>query len=94
MRDVVRLDMEAVDVIQPAVPCLRDDGQAPPVAGLVRRTVRETPGDDRVACYPDAVGVGDNDRSFEKSALFDPGRARHLAIAVQAEGAGVNRIVE
>ena len=86
--------MEAVDVIQPAVPGFRDDRQTPPVAGLIRRAVRESPGDDRVARHADAVGVRHNDRPFEKSAFVHPRRAGHLAVAVQAEDAGVNRIVE
>ena len=91
---VLRFDVEAIDVVQPAVPGLGHDRQAPPVTGLVRRAVREPPGDDRVARHADAVGVGDDDRPFEKSALLHPGGPGHLAVAVEAESAGVNRIVE
>ena len=86
--------VKAVDVVQPAIPCLGDHRQAPPIAGLVSRAVRESPGDDRIARDADAVRVCDNDRSFEKPALLHPGRAGHLAISVQAEVAGVNRIVQ
>ena len=42
---------------------------------------------DRVAHHADAVGVGDHHRPFEEARLLDPGRAGHLAVAVQREPA-------
>ena len=94
MRDVLRLYVKTIDVIQPAVPRLRHHRQAPPVAGLVRRAVRDAPGNDSIARHADAVGVRYNDRTFEKSAFFDPRGAGHFAVAVQAKNPGVNRIVQ
>ncbi len=93
-RDILWFQVEAIDVVQPAVPRLRHDRQAPPVTSLVRRPMRQAPGDDRVARHADTVGVRNYDRPFEESAFLHPGRAGHFAIAVQAESAGVNRIVE
>src|SRR5690606_24936501 len=47
---------------------------------------------DRVAHDADAVRVGDRDRTLEKTALLDPRRAGHLAVAVQREPPGEDRI--
>src|SRR4029077_4912429 len=67
---------------------------APPRAGLIRRAMRESPRDDRIASHANTVGVRNQDRSFKKSAFLYPGRPGHLTVSVQAECAGVNRIVE
>ena len=92
--DILRLNMKAIDVVKPAVPCLGDNRQTPPVAGLIGRAVLNPPCNDRVARHSNAMRVCDNDRSFEKSALLNPGRASHFAVAIQAEKSGVNRIVQ
>src|SRR4029077_4709983 len=94
MPDVFRLKMKAIDVVKPAVPGLCDNGQAPPVTSLIGCAVFDTPGNHCVTCYSNAVRVCDDNRTFEKSALINPCRAGHFTIAVQAEEAGVNRIVQ
>jgi hypothetical protein len=80
--DIFLLNVKAIDVVKPAVPCLCDNGQAPPVASLISGAVFDTPGNHRVARHSNAVCVGDDDRSFEKSAFIKPRGARHFAIAV------------
>ena len=66
-----------------------DDRQPP---RLQRVLLRDLPLDDRVAHDADAVRVGDRDRTFEQPALLDPGRAGHLAVAVEREPRGEHRI--
>src|SRR5215469_15876918 len=44
---VLGLHVKAVDVVEPAVPGLRDHRQRPPAAGVVRRSMVYPPGDDR-----------------------------------------------
>ena len=48
---------------------------------------------DRVAHHADAVRVGDHHRPFEEPGFLDPGRAGHLAVAVEREPAGEHRIL-
>ncbi len=92
--DIFRLDVKAINVIEPAVPSLGHNGQAPPVAGRIGRSVLDAPGNDRVARHADAMRVRDDDWSFEKPALLNPGCAGHLAVSIQAEEARVNRIIK
>ena len=54
----------------------------------------DSPRDHRIAGDSNAVRIRDHDRSFEKSALFNPMRAGHLAVTVQTERSRVNRIVQ
>ena len=54
----------------------------------------DAPLDDRIAHDSHTVGVGDHHRAFEKSRLFDPRGAGHLAIAVQRIPAREDRIVD
>src|SRR5207247_5792529 len=91
VRDVVRRDVKAVNVVQPAIPSLSDDRQAPPIAGLISRAVLQPPGDDRVPRDTYAMCVCNNNRSFKKAAFLYPCRAGHLAISVKAKVTGVNR---
>jgi hypothetical protein len=79
------LHVEAVDVVQLAVPGLGDDRRRPPVAGSVRVAVLHAPGDRRLVHRADAVRVREHHRAVEHPGLLDPGAARHLARAVQHE---------
>src|ERR1041385_3604397 len=54
----------------------------------------DSPGDDSVARDTDAMRVGNYDWTFQKPALIYPRGSGHLAIAVQTEIAGVNRVVQ
>ena len=82
MPDIFRLHVKAIDVIKPAVPRLGNNGQAPPISGLVSRPVIDPPRDDRVTRYSDAVRVCDDDRPLKKAALLDPRCASHFAVAI------------
>src|SRR4029077_21226391 len=80
--DVFRFNVKAIDVLQPAVPRLGHQGATPGETSRVRAAVSETPGNHGVARDSDAVGVGQHDRAFQKSALLHPGSAGHLAVAI------------
>ena len=90
---VFGVDVESVDVVEPAVPGFGDHRQRPPVTFHVWRAVFHLPGDDGVADYADAVRVGDHDRTVEKAGIFDPGGAGHLAIAVEREPGGEDGVI-
>src|SRR4051794_32093346 len=94
MKNVVRLKVKAIDVIEPAVPSFGDHRQTPPVPGGVRRAVFDSPGNDSVTRDTDAMRVRDHDWSFQKAAFVYPRCAGHLAVAIQAEIARVNRVVD
>ena len=94
VESVLVLHVEAVHVVEVAVVGLGHDRQAPPIPGSVRRAVGDAPFDHGVAHDADAVGVGQHDRAFEKAALLDPGHAGHLAVAVEAEPTGENRMIQ
>ena len=64
------------------VPGLGDDRQRP---GLKHLSLLHRPRDRRIANNADAVGVGDEDRTFHESAFLDPRRPGHLAVAVLRE---------
>ena len=51
----------------------------------------DAPLDQRVPHRADAVGVGDGNRIEQEPVVVDPGRAGHLAVAVEAEPAGEHR---
>jgi hypothetical protein len=91
---VLCLHVKAVCVAQVAVPRLRDDRQRPPITARIGLALLDAPGDDGIAHSADAVGAGDRHRTFEKARLLDPVRARHLAVAVEAEDACEHRFVE
>src|SRR6267378_4719306 len=80
---VLGFDVEAVDVVEPAVPSFCDDGERPPVAGGIGLAMSNTPLNDGVADDADAVRVGDHYGTFEKTGFFDPGRAGHFAVAIE-----------
>ena len=92
MHGVFGLDVEAIDVVQPAIPGFGYDRQRPIEPGRIRPGARHTPLDHRVAHHPHAVGVGDHHRPFEKSRLFDPCRSGHLAVAVLRKPGGEHGI--
>src|SRR5260370_30698964 len=93
MKSVFRLDVETVDVIEPAIPGFCDDGQRPPIARGIWLAVIDAPLNDGIANDSDDVSVGDHHGPFEKSRFFHPSRAGHFAIAVQRPPAGEDRIV-
>src|SRR6185437_12116675 len=78
-------DVKAVDVIQVAVPGLRHHRQATVEHS---RDPRSSPLDNGVAHRSYAVGVGDAYGIEQLGIVIQPRRARHLAVAVEAEPAG------
>ena len=76
--------MEAVDVVEEAVPGLGDQRQAPVRGGEVLLR----PGDGGLVDRSHAVGVRDHHRPFEDAPVPEPGGAGHLAVAVQGEPGG------
>jgi hypothetical protein len=86
--------VKSVDVIEPPVPRFGDYRQAPPVSGGVGCAVFDSPGNDSVTSDTDAMRVRNHDWSFQKPAFVEPRGASHFAVAIQAEIAGVNRVVE
>src|SRR5205823_4416985 len=86
-KGVLRMHMESIGVVQPAIPSLRYHGQRPPVLGLFRLAVFHAPCDDGIAHYPHAMGVGDHHRAFQEARLLYPGGAGHFSIAVFREPA-------
>ena len=91
--DVLGLDVEAVDVVEMAVPGLGHDRQRPPVARGIGPAGMQAFGDHRIADHANAVRVGQHDRPLELARFVDPGRAGHLAVAVEGEPAGEDRAV-
>ena len=84
------LHMEAVDVVQVAIPGFGDHGKRP---GLQREPAAlDRPGDDGIAHQANRVGIGNGDGAFEKAGFLHPGGARHFAVSVLREPAGVNRL--
>ena len=83
---VLGLDVEAVDVVQEAVPGLADDRKAPVV--LAGRGG----GDERVANDSDRVGVREADRRRQQARLAHPLEPRQLAVAVDPVRAGEERL--
>ena len=77
-RHVLRRDVEAVDVVEEAVPGLADDGQAPAVAVVAVLCRR----DERVADDADRVRVRERDRRRQQPGVPDPLQAGQLAVAV------------
>src|SRR6266550_6598659 len=90
---VFGFDVKSIDVIEPAIPRFRDDGQRPPITGWIGLAVRDAPLDDGIANNAHAVRVGEHDWPFKKAGFFDPRGTGHFAIAVQRPPAGENGIV-
>src|SRR5262249_30303840 len=88
VKGVLRFDVEAVDVVEPAVPSFRDNGQRPPVPLRVRLSVRDAPLNHGVANDADAMRVGDHHGSLEQTGFFDPGRSGHFAISIEGPPSG------
>lgn len=76
--------MLALDVVERHVRGLGRHG----IPEIARVFMLHHPGDCRVAHHAYAAGVGNQDRSFEQPALFDPVRSGHVAVAVTGEVAG------
>jgi len=89
---VIGRDVEAVDIIEEAVPRLADDRERP-----IGRAERQSPNrvtDDPVADHADRMGVRDPDRPGQEARLPDPLEAGQLAVAVQRVAAGKDRLGE
>ena len=80
--------VKPVQVVEPSVERLRHHRQTP----RLQPGSRHLPPQDRIAHDPDAVRVGDRDRSLEDPALVQPRRAGHLAVAVQREPRAEHRV--
>src|SRR5688572_3358475 len=78
--------MEAVDVVQPAVPRFGHDWQRP--GNFTAGAQTDLVGHQRLVDGADAVGVGQPDRRRQLAALADPFQAGHLAVAVEPVGRG------
>ena len=92
--DIVRLNVKAIDVIEPTVPSLGNNRRAPPVAGLIGCALLNPPRNGRIARDADAVGIRNYDRPFEEAAILNPHCASHFAVAVEAKKARINRIIK
>src|SRR5208283_5155193 len=90
---VFRVNVESVDVVEPAVPGFGDDGQRPPVALHIGRAMFHFPCDDGVADDTNAVRVGDHDRAIQEAGIVDPGGTSHFAVAVESEPSGEYGVV-
>ena len=93
VKSILGFHVESVDVIQIAVPGLGHNWQGPRIPVLVRPMMFQTPGDHRITNDADAVRIRDHHGALEKTRLFDPGRAGHLAVAVLGEPSGKDRVV-
>src|SRR5205807_9441254 len=91
--DVFRFNVKTIDVVEPAVPSLGHHGETPGETFRVRAAVSETPGNHGVTGDSDAVGVGEHDRAFQKSALLHPGSAGHFTVAIEREIAGEDGMI-
>src|SRR6266513_1279918 len=93
-KHVFGFHVKTIDVVEPAIPSFGDDGQTPPESGSFGRAAFNSQGDDSVTRYTDAMRVRNHDWSFQKPAFVYPRCAGLLAVAIQAEIAGVNRVVD
>src|SRR4051812_27962083 len=82
------LDVEAIDVVQVAVPRLRHYGEA--AVEHVRKP-GPAPFDHGIAHRPHTVRIGDGDRIWHHPVVLYPRRAGHFSVAIEAEPAGKNR---
>src|SRR4029077_2277081 len=60
LKNVLGLHVEAVDVVEPAVPGFGDHGKRPPIAGRIGLAVGHAPLNDGIADNSHAVRVGDH----------------------------------
>src|SRR6185503_14009196 len=77
-----RLDEESVDVIEPAIGGFCHQRARPT---LKNRILIYLPLDDRVAHDTHGMCIRNPDRTFKKAAFLHPGRAGHLAVAIEWE---------
>ncbi len=82
-------NVQAVHVVEVAVPGLGHDRQRPAADLLVRRDVCS---DQRIAHHADGVRVGEADRRRQRPRLAHPLEAGHLAVAVERVAAGEDRL--
>ena len=92
VKDVLRLNVKSIDIVQVAVPGFGHHGQGPPVALLVRGRVLYPPSNHGIARHANAVRIGDDYWTFKKSQVVQGCGASHLAIAVQREPTAEYRI--
>src|SRR5271167_1566257 len=85
--------VESVDVVEIAVPGFGYHGQRPPIAFHVGLAALHFPGYDGVAHHAYAVRVGDHDGAIQEAGVFQPSRARHLAVAVEREPGSEDGVV-
>src|SRR5262245_17406088 len=88
LEHVLVAHMESVDVVQPAVVGFGNDRQSP----RLQSGPRYLPFQNRVPHDTNAVRIRDRDGTLEESALVDPRRASHLAVAVEREPRREHRI--
>ena len=74
-------DVEAVDVVEGAVPGLGHDRERPGLDAVGQ--LLDLEGDECVADHAHAVGVGDRHGGVQQADLLEPGQAGHLAVAVE-----------
>src|SRR5262245_59368167 len=84
------LDEESVDVIEPTIGGLCDKWAGPALKNCV---LLNLPLDDRIAHDAHRMGVGAPNRTVETASLLHPGRAGHLAIAIERKPRGKYRIM-
>ena len=85
--------MKSVGVVQMAVPGFGHDRERPRIAFLSAAAVFQSPGDNGIAHHAHAMRVRDHHRALEKARVLKPGRAGHLAIAIQGKPSAENRIL-
>ena len=70
---------ETLDIVQPAIVGLGDDGQVK----VLGSAVANSEGRNGVTDEADLIGIGYSDRRAQQALLRDPGKAGHLAVAIE-----------
>src|SRR5258708_28213446 len=83
-------DMKSIHVIEPAV-CRFCHHRAGP--SLKDRALLHLPVDDRITHNTHGMSVGDSNWTLQKTAFLDPGRPRHLAVAIERKISRVDRVM-
>ena len=84
--------MEAVEIIDSAIPGFGHDRQCPRVVALRQLAGIAQPLDHRIAHDADTVGIGHHHGPGQQARLVNPGGAGHFTVAVQPEPTGQRRI--
>src|SRR5574341_138764 len=85
-----RLDEESVDVIEPAIGCFGYQWARP---ALKDRTLLYLPSDNSIPHNTNAMGIRNSNRTFEEASFLQPGRACHLAVAVEGQPGREDRVM-